>query len=92
MQFTTILAATLFAISTSAATLATRAPIEARTVGFSHSKRAFELTAEIAAMEKRGQSAACTICTFGCGTGGDLEACDCCAEGGACRDDGSCNI
>ncbi|KAH7559697.1 hypothetical protein BM1_03331 [Bipolaris maydis] len=58
MQFTTILAATLFAISTSAATLATRAPIEARTVGFSHSKRAFELTAEIAAMEKRGQSAA----------------------------------
>ncbi|XP_014550539.1 hypothetical protein COCVIDRAFT_31751 [Bipolaris victoriae FI3] len=92
MQFTTILAATLFAISTSAATLAARAPIQPSVATFSHSKRALELTAEIAAMEKRGQSAACTICTFGCGTGGDLEACDCCADGGACIDDGSCNI
>ena len=41
-------------------------------------------------MEMRGQSAAYMICAFGCSIMYDLEACDCCANGGAFSDNDSC--
>ncbi|PVI02443.1 hypothetical protein DM02DRAFT_653587 [Periconia macrospinosa] len=81
MQFSTIFAAAGLIAAVASATVSNPPTniMETR----SHSKRAIALAEHIFQMEKRGQSKECTLCTFGCATGPDLDFCDCCTEDGS---------